>query len=310
MTARVYVAGRATMIGAALVRALTKDGATDLIESDPAFADGAAVDRFFAQTRPEYLFVAAGRTAGIGGNQHFPADLMIDNMLIAAHVIPAAWRHGVKKLLYLASSCTFPKLASHPLEVSSLWTGPLEPTSAAYAVSKLAGIKLCEAFRQQHGVPFVSAIGADAYGPGDDFSLDDSHVVGALIRRIHDAHTTKQPTVEVWGSGGPQREFIYVDDLADACLFVMNRYEGAAPINLGTGVVASIAELADTIRDVIGYHGELWFDRSRPDGMPFKGLDSGPLHSMGWRPTWNLRAGLERTYEWFLSQTGVRSVRL
>jgi GDP-L-fucose synthase len=302
MTARVYVAGRATMIGAALVRALTKDGATDLVDGDPAFADAAAVDRFFAQTSPEYVFVAAGRTAGIGGNQQFPADLMIDNVLVAAHVIPAAWRHGVKKLLYLASSCTYPKLASQPLEVSSLWSGPLEPTSAAYAVAKLAGIKLCEAFRQQHGVQFISAIGADAYGPGDDFSLEHSHVVGALIRRIHEAHATNQSAVEVWGSGAPQRELIYVDDLADACLFVMDRYEGAEPINLGTGVVASITELADTIRDVIGYRGELRFDRSRPDGMPFKGLDSSRLQSMGWRPNWNLRAGLERTYEWFLAQ--------
>lgn len=288
------------MIGSALVRGLGAQGARALVfDTEPPSDDPAAVDRFFARTRPEYVFVTAGRTAGIAGNQRAPADLMIDNLLVAGHVIPAAWRHGVKKLLYLASSCVYPRLAPQPLQVASLWTGALEPTSAAYATSKLAGITLCEAFRRQHGARFISAIAADVYGPGDDFTPEDSHVVGALIRRIHDAHAAGRPSVDVWGSGEPRRELIYVDDLADACAFAMREYEGLEPLNLGTGRVSSIAELAEEICRMVGYGGQLRFDRSRPDGMPFKGLDTTPLHAMGWTPRWDLQQGLARTYEWF-----------
>jgi GDP-L-fucose synthase len=230
---RISVIGRETMLGAALVRRLAGGGTrerADLIASDPAFNDPVAVNAFFKQHRPDYVFVAAGKTAGIAGNQQYPADLMIDNMMIATHVIPVAWRSRVKKLLYLASSCTYPKLATQPLQVSSLWAGTLEPTSAAYAAAKLAGMKLCEALRQQHGAPFISAIGADVYGPGDDFTLDNSHVVGALMRRMHDARIAQLPSVDVWGSGTPRREFIYVDDLADACVFAMQHYDGTDPI--------------------------------------------------------------------------------
>ncbi|OFW22016.1 MAG: GDP-fucose synthetase [Acidobacteria bacterium RIFCSPLOWO2_02_FULL_65_29] len=298
--ARVYVAGATTLIGGALVRTLAARGSFAMIgDPDPAFDDPASVDRFFARTRPDYVFVAAGRTAGIAGNERAPADLMIDNLLVAGHLVPAAWRHGVSKLLYLASSCVYPRLAPQPLQVSSLWTGALEPTSAAYATAKLAGITLCEAFRLQHGARFIPAIGADVYGPGDDFTPDNAHVVGALIRRIHDAHAALRPSVDVWGSGEPRREFIYVDDLADACAFVMREYEGKEPINLGTGVVSSIAELAEEICRIVGYGGQLRFDRRRLDGMPFKGLDTTPLRALGWTPRWDLRRGLTKTYEWF-----------
>ena len=304
MNGRIYVAGRETMIGSALIRQLSTlppSTETDFVAEDPAFDDPFAVANFFERHRPQYVFITAGKVAGIAGNQQFPADLMIDNLMIATNVLPTAWRSGVKKLLYLASSCTYPKLATQPLQVSSLWTGALEPTSAAYASAKLAGISLCRAMRQQYGAPFITAIGADAYGPGDDFSLDNSHVVGALIRRFHDARIGGRASVEIWGSGTPQREFIYVDDLADACLFAMRAYDGAEPINLGVGHSTSIAELAKTIADVVGYRGELQFDSSRPDGTPMKSLDSRVLHDLGWRPRWDLRRGLEQTYAWFVA---------
>ena len=300
--ARIYVAGAETMTGSAIASRLRAQGFAGLVqEAEPDLRGCGAVNGFFERVRPEYVFVAAGQTAGIAGNQRFPADLMIDNLLIASHLIPTAWRCGVKKLLYLASSCAYPKLAPQPLQVASLWTGTLEPSSAAYAVSKLAGVTLCHAYRQQHGAQFITALAADAYGPGDDFDSERSHVVGALIRRFHDAQVAGKPCVEVWGSGTPRREFIYVDDLADACIFAMGHYAGGDPLNLGTGSATSIAELAESIRDVVGYRGELRFDRSRPDGMPFKGLDSTPLSQLGWRARWDLRRGLERTYEWFLA---------
>lgn len=308
---RIFVAGRETMLGAALVRHLASPASSstaDVIDSDPAFDDPVAVNAFFEQERPQYVFVAAGKTAGIAGNQRFPADLMIDNMMIATHVVPAAWRHGVRKLLYLASSCTYPKRAPQPLHVSSLWTGPLEATSSAYAAAKLAGITLCQALRQQHGAPFIAAICADVYGPGDDFTLDNSHVVGALLRRLHDARVAGQSSVEIWGSGTPRREFIYVDDLAHASVFAMSAYDGTEPINLGVGHGTSIADLARTVADVVGYRGDLRFDTTRPDGTPVKVLDSSVLSELGWRPRWDLHRGLERTYEWFLAHRHAMSI--
>jgi len=313
--ARIYVAGgsgsrgqgtQATMTGAAIVRRLAELGFTNVAgagDDAPDLLDRTAVDTFFERARPDYVFVAAGKTAGIGGNQQSPADLMLDNLLVAGHVIPAAARHGSRKLLYLASSCIYPKAAPQPLDVSSLWSGALEPTSAAYAVAKLSGLKLSEAIRQQHGRPFITAIGADAYGPGDDFDPERSHVVGALIRRLHEARVAGKPSVAVWGSGAPRREFIYVDDLADACIFAMHHHDDAEPINLGTGTATSIAELAAMVREVVGYPGELEFDLSKPDGMPFKGLDSSKLRGLGWLPRVELRVGLVRTYEWFLARS-------
>jgi GDP-L-fucose synthase len=293
--ARVYVAGGTTFLGAAILRAVERAGAVPL-SGDPDFTDPGDVNRFFARERPDAVFVAAGRTAGIAGNQQTPADLMLDNLLVAAHVLPAARQHGVGKLLYLSSSCTYPRLSPQPMAPSSLWTGPLEPTSASYAVAKLAGVALGEAFRRQYGAPFISAIAGDAYGPGDDFSPENAHVVAALLRRTHEAVRTAAPFLEVWGSGAPRRDFIYVDDLADACVFAMNAYDGLAPINLGSGRDTSIRELAETIRDVAGYNGELRFDTSKPDGMPRKGLDSSVILQLGWQPRFTLRQGLDETY--------------
>ena len=289
------------MIGSAIVRRLEAEGLTPIGPDDePDYRDRAAVEAFLHRQQPQYVFIAAGETAGIGGNTARPADLMTDNLLAVANLIPGAARHGTAKLLYLASSCIYPKHAPHPLRTESLWSGPVEPTSAAYATAKLAGVVLCDAFRRQHAKPFVAAIGADAYGPGDDFSAENAHVVGALIRRFDEATRAGAPFVEVWGSGTPRREFIYVDDLADACVFVMSRYDGREVINLGTGADHSIAELAREIARVVGFRGEIRFDRSRPDGMPFKGLNSSVLHALGWRPQWTFARGLEETYRWYL----------
>jgi GDP-L-fucose synthase len=297
---RIFVAGPGTLIGSALVRRLGEQGFTHLVGATdgPDLLDAHAVDRFFAAERPEYVFVAAGRSGGIDANQKYPADLMLENLLVAAHLVPAAWTHGAAKLLYLTSSCTYPKHAPPPMRPESLWTGELEPTSAAYATAKLAGARLCDAYRHQHGARFIVGIPADAFGPGDDFSPESSHVVAALIRRMHDARERGDTALDVWGSGAPRREFIYADDLADACIAAMLRYEGAAPVNLGTGIGTSIRELAELVRDVVGYRGSLWFDTTRPDGMPCKALDSTVLHGLGWRPARDLRAALASTYEW------------
>lgn len=302
---RIFVAGGRSMIGSAIVRRLEAEGLTPIGPGEePDYRNRDAVEAFLNRQRPQYVFVAAGETAGIGGNTARPADLMTDNLLAAANLIPAAAGSGTVKLVYLASSCIYPKHAPHPLQTTSLWSGPVEPTSAAYATAKLAGVVLCDAFRRQHAKPFVAAIGADAYGPGDDFSVENAHVVGALIRRFDEAARAGAPYVEVWGSGTPRREFIYVDDLADACVFAMNRYDGNEVINLGTGVDNSIAELAEEVARVVGFRGEIRFDRSRPDGMPFKGLDSSVLHGLGWRPKWTLRRGLEESYRWYMRNRG------
>jgi GDP-L-fucose synthase len=300
---RIYVAGADTIVGRAICRRLGDLGFANVnTNGEPNLRDRTEVRDFLARSRPDCVFVTAGRTAGIAGNQQAPADLMIDNLLVAAHVIPAAWEHGVTKLLYLASSCTYPKLAPQPLHVESLWTGAVEPTSAAYAVSKLAGMTLCDAYRRQHAAQFITAIGADVYGPGDDFSADNSHVVAALIRRFHEARVSAASEVAIWGSGTPCREFIYVDDLADACVFAMRHYDEPLPLNLGTGTATSIAELAREIAAIVGYTGALTFDRTKPDGMPFKGLDSSRVREMGWQPRISLADGLRSTYKWFLAE--------
>jgi GDP-L-fucose synthase len=308
--ARIYVAGADTIVGRAIGRQLRELGFTNVNRNgEPNLRDRGEVRDFFARSRPDYVFVTAGRTAGIAGNQQAPADLMIDNLLVAAHVIPAAAEQGVAKLLYLASSCTYPKLAPQPLHVDSLWTGAVEPTSAAYAVAKLAGMTLCDAYRRQHAARFVAAIGADVYGPGDDFSAENSHVVAALIRRFHEARVAGASQVAIWGSGTPRREFVHADDLADACVFAMRHYDEPLPLNLGTGTATSIEELAREIAAIVGFTGALTFDRAKPDGMPFKGLDSSRLHEMGWRPRIALAQGLRSTYEWFLAELARRPAR-
>jgi GDP-L-fucose synthase len=297
VNARIYIAGRETLVGRALLKRLAERGFTRVIpDAEPNLLDRRDVSAFFARTKPEFVFLVAGKVSGIAGNQQWPADLMVDNLLAVTNVIPAAWESQARKLLYLGSSCVYPKAAPQPFHVSSLGTGPMEPTSEAYAVAKLAGMKLCEAYRRQHNAAFITAISGDAYGPGDDFSIENSHVASGLLRRIHEARIEKRPSVEIWGSGNPRREFIYADDLADACIFAMQRHDGAEPLNLGGGDDISIADLAQLIKDVVGYEGELHFDSSKPDGMPFKALDSSAIRSMGWAPLWDLRRGLEETY--------------
>lgn len=305
--ARIYVTGGRTPIGAAIQRELGRQGFANVIsdgDRDPDWGDPRQVDAIFDRARPDYVFVAAGASGGIGANQRYPAALMRDNLLVACHVIESAHRHGVKKLLYLASSCSYPKHCPQPMAVASLLTGPLEPTNEAYAVAKLAGITLCQAYRQQYGAPFIVGIPGDAFGPGDDVRPEHSHVITALIRKMHEAKRDRAETVTVWGTGNPRRGFIYVDDLADACLFVMRAYDEATPINLAGPWDVSIREAADIIKEVVGYRGPLRFDPSQPDGMPRKVLDARPLQAMGWAPRVSFRDAIAATYEWYAQQHG------
>lgn len=303
--AKIYVAGGETLLGAAILDELEGQGYTNLVgrsEKGPELTDATQVDDFFARTVPEYVFLAAGKSGGIGANQKYPAELIRDNLLVECHVIHSAYRYGAKKLLYLASSCCYPKHCPQPMRVESLMTGPLEPTNEAYAISKITGIQLCQAYRKQYGVKFITGIPGDTFGPGDDFSLEDSHVVAALIRKINEAKAAGAKSVEIWGTGNPRREFVFVGDLAGACIFAMNQYDDLKPINLGgDGSGISIRELAELIKEVIGYRGELSFDPTRPDGMPLKILDSTELSEMGWRLRTPIRSALSATYEWYLN---------
>jgi GDP-L-fucose synthase len=296
---RVWVAGADTLIGRALVERLRVEGISPLPD-EPDLTVRVQVEDYLGEARPEYVFVAAGRSGGIGLNRARPAELMLDNLLVAAHVLDASYTNGVRKLLYLASSCSYPRDAAQPMRVESLMGGPLEPTNAAYATAKLAGWQLCRAYRQQYGANFVTAIPANAFGPGDDFHPVTGHVVPALIARCHAAKVNREPALTVWGTGSPRREFVAAADVADACLFVMRHYDGEAPINLGGSDSLSIAEVAQAVAEVVGYEGRIVFDPAKPDGMPLKMLDSTPLALLGWRPSADFRAALTETYHWFL----------
>ncbi len=304
--AAIYVAGGQTLIGSALLRHFASQGYTNLVGAppdEPNLCSAAAVDEFFRRTRPRYVIFAAGKSGGIQANRSFPADLMLDNLLSACHVIDASHRYGAKKLLYLASSCSYPKLCPQPMAVESLWSGPLEPTNDAYATAKLAGITLCQAYAREHGDDFICGIPANAFGIEDDFSPDGGHVIPALIGKLHRAKVESQLSVTIWGTGTPRREFIFADDLADACLFVMNEYNDTqTPINLGCGEDLSIRETAEKIRDVVGYRGELVFDSTKPDGMPLKSLDSNRLIQLGWRSRTSIVEALHKTYDAYLQR--------
>ena len=301
---RIYVAGSDTLVGRAICGQLTVSGYSTIAEDrdgvqDPA--DSSLTERFFSEFRPEFVFMAAGESGGIRANQRYPADLMIDNLRVITSVLAAAHRFGVKRLVYLASSCCYPRECTQPMAVDSLMSGPLEPTNQAYASAKLAGIALCLAYRHQYGAQFATAIPANPFGPGDDFDADNSHVVSALILKMHEARVHGAQSVTVWGTGSPEREFIYVDDLADACLFLMNHYDEATPINIGVpSFRASIKELAEMIREAVGYKGSIDFDSNHPDGMPRKILDSEPLRRLGWSAKTSFPAALRATYEHFL----------
>jgi GDP-L-fucose synthase len=311
--ARIYVAGADSLIGAAIRRCLEREGFGDIVGGpgeEPRLTDGSAVEAFFARTTPSYVFLAGGKSGGIGANQKYPAELLLDNLLVESHVIQNAYRYGVKKLLYLASSCCYPKHCPQPMGVKSLMSGPLEPTNEAYSIAKIAGIKLCQAYYQQYQANFTAGIPADVFGPGDDFDPEDAHVIAALIKRIHEAKASGLKSVAIWGTGAPQREFIFADDLANACVFIMRKYDGPGPINIGGGAVLSIRELAELIKEVVGYQGDLYFDTSKPDGMPLKVLDSREIREMGWRAGTSFSAGLAATYRWFLHLEGKQAAHV
>lgn len=302
-SASVYVAGHRGMVGSAIVRALEGAGFRNILTRSSAeldLRDQAAVNAFFTETQPEYVFLAAARVGGILANDAYPADFLYDNLAIETNVIHAAYRQRVKKLLFLGSTCIYPRMAPQPLQEDALLTGPLEPTNEWYAVAKIAGIKLCQAYGRQHGCDFISAMPTNLYGPGDNYDLEQSHVIPAMLRKMHDAKQHHSPTVTLWGTGTPLREFLHVDDLADALLFLMQHYSGESHVNVGVGKDLSIRALAELVREVVGFEGELVFDTSKPDGTPRKLVDTRRINALGWRARKPLREGLEEAYAWFV----------
>ena len=300
----IFVAGHRGLVGSAIVRRLAAGGFGNLVLRDRQELDLTrqdAVERFFAASRPEYVFLAAAKVGGILANNSYPAQFLQDNLVIQSNLIDAAWRNGTRKLLFLGSSCIYPKHAPQPMPEDCLLTGPLEPTNEWYAIAKIAGLKMCQAYRRQYGFDAISAMPTNLYGPGDNFSLQNSHVLPALLRKIHAAKEAGAAEVEVWGTGTPRREFLHVDDLADACLFLMQNYQGESWVNVGWGRDETIAELAHTIRHVVGFEGSLRFDTSKPDGTPRKLLDTRRLTELGWAPRIGLEAGIRSTYDWFLN---------
>ena len=303
--ARIYVAGHGGLVGSALMRRLENGGFTNILTATRAeldLRDQGAVNTWFANNRPEYVFLVAGTVGGILANSTRPAEFIYDNLMIHGTVVEASHQAKVSKLLYLGSSCIYPRDATQPITEEQLLTGPLEPTNEWYAVAKIAGIKLCQAYRQQYGCDFISAMPTNLYGPEDNFDLTSSHVLPALIRKFHDAKQSAGKEVEIWGTGSAMREFLHVDDLADACLFLMENYSDEMHINVGTGVDLSIRELAEKIRQVVYPAAELRFDTSKPDGTPRKVLDVTRLNNLGWSPSYTLDSGLASTYQWFLDQ--------
>ena len=301
--AKIYVAGHRGLVGGAIVRRLQAEGFDNLVTRTSAELDlreQQAVRDFFAEEQPEYVFLAAAKVGGILANDTYPAEFIYDNLMMEANVIDAAWRNGVKKLLFLGSTCIYPKLAPQPLKEEYLLTGPLEPTNEWYAVAKIAGIKLCQAYRRQYGADFISAMPTNLYGPGDNFDLEKSHVMPAMIRKFHEAKVRGDATVTLWGTGTPRREFLHVDDMADACVFLMQHYSGEEIVNIGTGTDLPIAELAEKVRSVVGFEGEIVWDTSKPDGTPRKLVDTSKINAMGWQPKIPLEEGIRQTYAWFL----------
>jgi GDP-L-fucose synthase len=302
---KIYVAGHRGLVGSGFVRRLTAAGYGRLLlrsHRELDLTEQRAVNDFFAGERPDYVFLAAARVGGIHANETYPADFIRDNLQIQTNVIDAAWRFGVKKLLFLGSSCIYPRLAPQPISEECLLSGPLEPSNEWYAIAKIAGIKLCQAYRRQYGFRAIALMPTNLYGPGDNFHPENSHVLPALIRRFHEAKVQACDQVVVWGSGAPRREFLHVDDLADAALFLMSHYDAEAIVNVGVGEDISIAELVELIREQVGYRGRIVFDTGKPDGTPRKLLDVRRLSALGWRARIGLREGIAATYAWFLEQ--------
>lgn len=302
---KVFVAGHRGMVGSSIVRKLEQEGFTNILtrtSSELDLCNQQAVNDFFAKEKPDFVFIAAAKVGGIQANNIYRAEFLYNNLLIEANVIHAAYVNGVKKLLFLGSSCIYPKLAPQPLKEEYLLTGLLEPTNEPYAIAKITGIKLCEAYRDQYGCNFISAMPTNLYGEGDNYHLQNSHVIPALIRKFHEGKMNKAGHVEIWGSGSPFREFMYVDDLGDACFFLMKNYNDKLFVNVGTGEEIAIRDLAFVVKEVTGFEGEIRFDTSKPDGTPRKLMDSSLIHAMGWKHRISLKDGLKLAYQHFLSE--------
>ena len=299
-SSKIFVAGHRGMVGSAIVRHLEADGFNNIIVKTSKELDlrnQQAVEEFFRTEKPEYVFLAAAKVGGIHANNTYRADFLYDNLAMEANVIHSAHTHKVKKLLFLGSSCIYPKMAEQPLKEESLLTGLLEPTNEPYAIAKIAGIKLCESYRDQYGDNFISAMPTNLYGPNDNYDLNNSHVLPALIRKFHTAKVNSEPNVTVWGTGSPLREFLHVYDLAEALVFLMNNYDEKLFVNVGYGEDLSIKDLAQLVKEVVGYEGDLVFDTSKPDGTPRKLMDSSRIHKLGWKPKISLRDGIAKVYK-------------
>jgi GDP-L-fucose synthase len=301
---RIFVAGHKGLVGSAMTRHLAASGYANLLVADRTqvdLSDRSSVDRLFASERPHHVILAAARVGGIQANNSFPAEFIYENLVLQTNVIDSAYRHGVKKLLFLGSSCIYPKLAPQPIPECSLLTGPLEPTNEWYAIAKIAGIKLCQAYRRQYGFDAISAMPTNLYGSGDNFDLNSSHVLPALIRKFHEAKKRGDSSVVVWGSGTPRREFLYVDDLAEALIFLMNHYASEELVNVGVGNDVTIRELAQLVGRIVGFDGDIQLDHTKPDGSPRKLLDVSRLSALGWTAKTTLQQGITATYQWYLS---------
>lgn len=301
---KIYVAGHRGLVGSAIVRELQAQGYNNLVlksHSELDLKNQQAVVEFFAKEKPEYVVLAAAKVGGIGANSKYPADFIYENIMIQTNIIRQSYENNVKKLLFLGSSCIYPKLAEQPIKEESLLTGELEPTNDAYALAKITGIKMCQSYNKQYGTKYISVMPTNLYGINDNFDLETSHVFPALIRKFHEAKVNNEPSVTVWGTGTPIREFLYVDDLAKACIYLMNTYDDSKIVNIGTGIGVTIKELAETIAKIVGYKGELVFDTTKPDGTPIKINDVSYLQSLGWTAKVSLEDGIGKTYEWYKS---------
>ncbi|MDO8568326.1 MAG: GDP-L-fucose synthase [Dehalococcoidales bacterium] len=305
---RILVTAHRGMIGSAILRRLNQAGFTNLVtDSGLDLTDQKAVANFIGAERPAYIFLAVAKIGGIMANSKFPAEFIYENMQSQANVIHSAWKSGVKKLIFLASSCIYPKASTQPMKEEYLLTGKVEPTSEAYAIAKIAGITMCRSYNIQYGTNFISVIPGDLYGPGDDFNPETAHVLPSLLGKMHDAKVQHKPDVVLWGTGSPRREALYIDDLADACLFLMEKYDGSEPINIGSGQDFSIMEMATAIKEVTGFGGNVAFDKSKPDGAPRKLLDTTKMQRLGWSPKIGLMDGIRLTYEWYKESIEKRS---
>lgn len=302
---KIYVAGHQGLVGSAIFKTLTQRGYTNIIVKTHAeldLANQSATEKFFKEEKPEYVFVAAAKVGGIISNKSYPADYIMQNLLIACNVIRSSFANNVKKLMFMGSSCIYPRICLQPIKEEYLLTGSLESTNEAYALAKIAGIKMCQHYNTQYGTNYITLMPASIYGINDNFDINNSHVIPAMLVKMHSAKVEGKPFVELWGTGIPLREFLYVDDLADACIFLMETYEDMQHINIGTGKEISIIMLAETVKRITGYHGEVRFDTSKPDGTPRKVLDISKLENMGWKPKIDLEEGIKRAYEYYLSK--------